>query len=485
MSGSITCDTNAGEIVTIVLKADEPHGVNFVKDSSGNAAVVHSFERLPNGKFGPIQKHGGVHYGDVLFEINDVSVMYVSHNEVMKKVTNSNVLKRSLKFMNAKEYYRIKKSKSTRAVPQENKMNFFSAIKGTRMSEQGSKKFTEYEIACQYRLTSMKVQKEIIYQWSVWKRYSEFEQLHQQIKKSLGWQMDSIDLPKPYTFVMNKLAPEFVEKRRIDLREYWQKVISIDKVADFAKHHCSSELKNFVELEENTRQEVAPTADMVDNDKLETASEAGSAQADGRRGSRRGTLKSSRRMSARAGSSRSLKSVSSQKDASEDSNGYSEKKSGGQETNGASSPKNDTSPPPPPPPPAAPVAPVVAENEDFFRFRKMRDMLPEGAVRQKMTGEGYAPGDIDAFLERRVDSLPPPGSGGGAVAPAAPPAPAARPPPPAAAPAPPPRPPAAPAAPPAPARASAAPSAPSGTKPPPATGARANLLSSIAARRID
>jgi hypothetical protein len=32
--------------------------------------------------------------------------------------------------------------------------------------------------------------------------------------QALGWQMDGIDLPSAHTFVMNKLAPEFVEQRR-------------------------------------------------------------------------------------------------------------------------------------------------------------------------------------------------------------------------------------------------------------------------------
>ena len=31
---------------------------------------------------------------------------------------------------------------------------------------------------------------------------------------SLGWQMDTIELPSANTFVMNKLAPDFIEQRR-------------------------------------------------------------------------------------------------------------------------------------------------------------------------------------------------------------------------------------------------------------------------------
>ncbi len=92
--------------------------------------------------------------------------------------------------------------------------NFFSAIKRSRLAEENNKKHTEYEVSCQFRVTSSKVQKEIVYQWSIWKRYSEFEKLHQVLKKTLGWQLDGIEFPSSHTFVMNKIAPEFVEQRK-------------------------------------------------------------------------------------------------------------------------------------------------------------------------------------------------------------------------------------------------------------------------------
>jgi hypothetical protein len=103
---------------------------------------------------------------------------------------------------------------SYKSQPQDGKSSFLSAVKRSKISESGGKKYTEYEIACQYRLVGHKVQTEVVYQWSVWKRYSEFEALHTATKKALGWQMDGIDLPSAHTFVMNKLTPEFVEQRR-------------------------------------------------------------------------------------------------------------------------------------------------------------------------------------------------------------------------------------------------------------------------------
>jgi len=43
---------------------------------------------------------------------------------------------------------------------------------------------------------------------------------------------------------------------RDDLKDYWQKVIAIDKVMDFAKHHCSADIKSFLQVDENTKNKV-------------------------------------------------------------------------------------------------------------------------------------------------------------------------------------------------------------------------------------
>ena len=72
------------------------------------AAVVQSFERLSNGTFGPIQRHGGVHYGDVLFEFNDRCFFNTPLGEVLRVLNDKNISKKNAKFLNAKEYYRRK-----------------------------------------------------------------------------------------------------------------------------------------------------------------------------------------------------------------------------------------------------------------------------------------------------------------------------------------------------------------------------------------
>ena len=36
---------------------------------------------------------------------------------------------------------------------------------------------------------------------------------------------------------------------RLDLNAYWQQVIVIDNVVEFSKHHCSAEVKAFLDVD--------------------------------------------------------------------------------------------------------------------------------------------------------------------------------------------------------------------------------------------
>jgi len=209
-----TTDTAAGDVVIVSVSSEGPYGVVLEADTDGNAAVIKGFERLPNGKFGLLQKHGGLHYGDVLFAINDIQLDVVPFQEVMLIVRDRNILKKAFKFMNSSEYYRRKKMASSSTLVQDARNNFMSIIRRSRVQQDGSKKFAEYEIACQLRVVSMRVQKEIVYKWSVWKRYSEFETLHNNLRINLGWQLGAIELPSTHLLVLNKLSPEFIEQRR-------------------------------------------------------------------------------------------------------------------------------------------------------------------------------------------------------------------------------------------------------------------------------
>lgn len=107
-SSGPSADTLAGDIVSVVVPPDGPYGMIFTADSDGCAAVITGFEKLPNGKFGPIQRDGGIHIGDVLFEINDNSLMNRKFDEATKMIADRNVLRKVFKFVNSKDYYRKK-----------------------------------------------------------------------------------------------------------------------------------------------------------------------------------------------------------------------------------------------------------------------------------------------------------------------------------------------------------------------------------------
>ncbi len=56
--------------------------VFLTTDTDGCAAVVSGWEKLPDGKFGPVQKHGGVRIGDVLFMMNGRPLDKTPHRDV-------------------------------------------------------------------------------------------------------------------------------------------------------------------------------------------------------------------------------------------------------------------------------------------------------------------------------------------------------------------------------------------------------------------
>jgi hypothetical protein len=75
------------------------------------------------------------------------------------------------------------------------------------------------------------------------------------------------------------------------------------------------------------------------------------------------------------------------------------------------SPTDSVSRPPPPPPATssavaspAPATPSseISEDDPFRKYIKMKEMLPPGAVRQKLTADGFNANDIDDFLSGKI-----------------------------------------------------------------------------------
>ena len=247
-----TKDTSCGDLVTINVDSEGPYGVTLEADEDGCAAVIKGFEKLPNGKFGPLQKHGGVHFGDVLFAINEIQLEVLPFAEVMGIIRDRNLLKKAFRFMNAGDYYHRKRKKANalNMFHTDQKNNFLSIVRRARIIDEHTKpKFVQYEVACQMRVVSMKLQKEIVYKWSVWKRFTEFSALHEAMKTTFGWQLADVEFPSTHVFVLNKLASDFIEARKEELNNYWQAILRIPKITEFSKHHCSQELRAFLDTE--------------------------------------------------------------------------------------------------------------------------------------------------------------------------------------------------------------------------------------------
>jgi hypothetical protein len=333
-------------------------------------------------------------------------------------------------------------------------------------------KYAEYEVACQWRIVGNdRIAKDRVFQWSVWKRFTEFDTFHKQIAKSLGWLMDGMQFPPAYTMTLNKYSAEFIERRRDELNTYWQAVVSIPKVAEFDKHHCSMELKQFLDVENAM---LLNEQSGANTNALEKADEEAGP---GRPAARRLSVKpaSSRRLSTKQDSitnfsedtSGVVTTTSSRPRPQSQRPGSSSNTSSPQPAKAPARPASTSSPPPAALPPSAPApsGPPLSKlmQENLGKYNKMKSMLPEGAVRQRMCADGCSDAEIDAFFG--ADVAPPPvSSPAPAVAPAAAPkkaapAPAAAPPP------------------------SGGGKAPAGV--PPKTAGRSNLLADIAKRRIE
>jgi len=244
--------TNVGDIVSIPVPALPPYGMELVPDPSGNAACIKSWERVGDGKLGVIQKHGGVRIGDVLIAINETSLDNIPFNDVMGMLKDKNMLRKVLHFASFERYTEIKNQRlmvNRLSAPKPNQSSFVSVIRRAHVNQRTDSPFVEYEVVCSLRLMSTQVQKERVVKWSAWKRYQEFAELDRNLRADLGWQMENIEFPSSYLFVFNKLAIDFIEKRKSELEAYWEQIMKIERITEFNKHHCNQALKEFLEVE--------------------------------------------------------------------------------------------------------------------------------------------------------------------------------------------------------------------------------------------
>jgi hypothetical protein len=68
--------------------------------------------------------------------------------------------------------------------------------------------------------------------------------------------------------------------------------------------------------------------------------------------------------------------------------------------------KSPVTPPPPPPFKSINASESHSDTEKFSKYEKMRRMLPEGAVRQRMNSDGFSVEEIDLFLNSPMSNAP-------------------------------------------------------------------------------
>jgi len=245
-------------VVTVAVGTRGPYGLVLDADATGRCAVIQRWEKLGDGKSGPVERHGGVRLGDVLIGVNETPTADLEFPQVLALLKDENSLRKNLHFCSMSELERRRGASSSQAATDgSSSKRFTSRVRRARVAEPSSSRnhratsnFAEYEVVCALRVDASKVEHDAVRKWAVWRRYSDFEKTDLALRQSLGWRMNDVGpFPPKHRFVVDKLRPDFVEKRREELDHWWQKVIAIDRVTDLHMHHCEPSLKAFVDAD--------------------------------------------------------------------------------------------------------------------------------------------------------------------------------------------------------------------------------------------
>ena len=164
-----TQDTVVGDEVLMTIPNQGPYGISVGPDKQGKGLIIVSWERLPGGRFGEIQKNKGVHIGDCIYKLNDCIMHRVAHKEAAKMLNDGNILKKKVVFINEREYYERKCNESTgtglNISSSSAGANFTSVFRATRINRDLDTKTShaEYEIACQMRTSSTRLHKDNVH----------------------------------------------------------------------------------------------------------------------------------------------------------------------------------------------------------------------------------------------------------------------------------------------------------------------------------
>ena len=253
MSAGPKKSTDHDRVVSVGVPTVGPYGVTMEDDGRGKAAVIRAWEKLPDGRFGAVQRHGGVRVGDVLVGVNETPTAELPFPQVMELLRDENALRKTLHFSSRAELDRRRSATglgdaagAQAAGGRPGRVRFTSRVRRARVNDDTASSFAEYEIVCALRLDATKVEHETVRKWALWRRFSDFEKLEAQLRKSLGWQLDGAVFPPKRSFTFDKLAPDFLEQRRGEVDAWWQRVVAVDRACDFHMHHGDAHLKAFV-----------------------------------------------------------------------------------------------------------------------------------------------------------------------------------------------------------------------------------------------
>ena len=84
MSAGPKKSTDHDRVVSVGVPTVGPYGVTMEDDGRGKAAVIRAWEKLPDGRFGAVQRHGGVRVGDVLVGVNETPTAELPFPQVME-----------------------------------------------------------------------------------------------------------------------------------------------------------------------------------------------------------------------------------------------------------------------------------------------------------------------------------------------------------------------------------------------------------------
>jgi len=227
----------------------------------------------PYNKLGIVQKSGQIRIGDRLVEINKVSVRTWTFEKIIRvlRCFDQGVRIRSLGFELLHDEIGIDNRTFVWSVARRRLYSFNSFIRGYRHDQgcdedndgdddrEESASIVRYEIHCELVVRHYQGYDETI-KFSVWKRFSDFKQLHQILKDKFQWQMDGLN-QKGLKFPSNKVlqsiihgpvSERFMNGRRHELQDYWSTLQTCSQLLDFGdptSHRYSHDIALFLDVE--------------------------------------------------------------------------------------------------------------------------------------------------------------------------------------------------------------------------------------------